>query len=244
MHLLAPDILAEARGLPVTISGAGVVLGGALWLTGWRLHRFWIVLFMTLSAGVSGLLSGSAPGAQPLVSAVLLAIAAGALALDLSRVLAFGAGGLALWVAVHAVVPSWDQPLVCFVAGGLVALLVFRTCIMALSSLAGALLMVYSGFCLLDRLGKLDMVAWSGKQSAWMSWACIALALLGWLVQLLAERRRSQREEARLAQEKQIIAAAREKEKEAKAKEKQKDKGLPKKPWWGWEVLQAMRKAG
>jgi MFS family permease len=242
MQLLAPDILAEARGLPVTVSGAGVVLGAALWLTGWRLHRFWIVLFLTLCAGVTGLLSGSAPGAQPLVSAVLLAIAAGALALYLSRVLAFAAGGLALWVVVHAAVPSWDQPLVCFIAGGLVALLLFRTCIMALSSLAGALLMVYSGFCLLDRLGKLDAVAWTGKGLPWMNWACVALALVGWLVQLLAERRRSAREEKVKAEEKQIITAAREKEREAKAK--QKDKGQSGKPWWGWEVLQAMRKAG
>lgn len=241
MQLLAPDILAEARGLPVTISGAGVALGLALWVTGWRLHRFWIVLVTTVLAGVFGLASGQAPGTQPLVSAVLLAVGAGALALDLSRVVAFAAGGLALWVFVHAAVPSWDQPLLCFIAGGLVALLLFRACIMALTGLAGTLLLAYSGFCLLDRLGKLDAVAWTGKHAGWLNWTCVAVALAGWLLQLLMERRRAGREEARKAEEKQILAQAREKEKEAKAKAK--DKPAPK-PWWGWEVVQAMRRAG
>jgi MFS family permease len=243
MQLLAPDILAEARGLPVTISGAGVALGLALWVTGWRLHRFWIVLGTTVLAGVTGLASGQAPGAQPLVSAVLLAVGAGALALDLSRVVAFAAGGLALWVVVHAALPTWDQPLLCFIAGGLVALLTFRACIMALTSLAGTLLLAYSGFCLADRLDKLDAVAWAGRHAGWLNWTCVALALVGWLIQLLLERRRARREEARQEQEKQILAQAREKEKEAKAKAKEKDKEKPK-PWWGWEVIQGLRRAG
>ena len=40
-----------------------LTLGLALWLTGWRLHRFWIVLATTLVAGITGLASGPAPGA-------------------------------------------------------------------------------------------------------------------------------------------------------------------------------------
>lgn len=247
MHLLAPDILEEARGLPVTLSGAGVILGLALWATGWRLHRFWVVLTTTLVAGIAGLASGPAHGSQPLVSAVLLAIGAGALALYLSRVVAFAAGGVALWVGVHAAFPTWDQPLACFIAGGLLALLMYRSCIMSASSLAGSLLAGYSGLCLLDRLGKLDAVAWSGKHAGWLNWACVALALLGWLVQLLMDRRRSELEEAQKAQEKEIIAKAREKEKETKQQEKTKKKEEGKqrlKPWWGWEVIQAMRRAG
>jgi MFS family permease len=249
MHLLAPDILAEAQGLSTTVSGLGLGLGLALWLTGWRGHRFWIVLCTTLLAGVFGLASGPAPGAQPLVSAVLLAVGAGALALDLSRVVAFAAGGTALSIVAHALAPTWNQPLACFVAGGLVALLLFRSCIMLLTSLAGTLLMAYSGFCLVDRLGKLDAVVWSGKHAGWLNWACVAVALLGWLVQFLLDRRRCQREEARKAEEKQIIAKVKEQEKEAKAKEKEKAREKQKgkgqtQPWWGWEVIQTMRRAG
>jgi hypothetical protein len=242
MPMLAPDILAEARGLPVAISGTGAALGLALWATGWWYHRFWIVLFTTLLAGIFALASGPVSGVQPLVAAVLLAIGAGALALHLSRVIAFAGGGLALWVGVHAVLPSWDQPLPCFIAGGLIALLVFRSCAMVMTSLAGTLLMCYSTLCLLDRLGKLDAVAWSGKQAGWLNWACVGLMLAGWLLQHTVERRRSEREQERKEAEAQIIAKAKEKEKE-KEKEKDRDKNKGK-PWWGWEALQALRKAG
>ena len=76
MPMLAPDILAEARGLPVAISGTGIALGLALWTWGWRYHRFWIVLFTTLLAGIFVLASGPPAGAQPLVAAVLLGTAA------------------------------------------------------------------------------------------------------------------------------------------------------------------------
>ena len=243
MPMLAPDILAEARGLPVALSGTGVVLGLALWGWGWSYHRFWIVLFTTLLAGTFVLASGPVSGAQPLVAAVLLAIGAGALALHLSRVFAFAGGGLALAAAVHALVPSWDQPLPCFIAGGLIALLLFRTCTMVLTSLAGTLLLGYSTLCLLDRLGKLDAVAWSGKHAGWLNWAAVGVMLAGWLLQHTVERRRSEREHQRQEAEAQILAKAREKEKEQK--EKEKEKGKPKgKPWWGWEALQALRKAG
>jgi hypothetical protein len=88
-----------------------------------------------------------------------------------------------------------------------------------------------------------DAVVWTDRQASWLNWACIALALLGWLVQFLLDRRQVQRAEARRAEEKQIIAKAKEKEREAKAKDKSKDQPKPT-PWWGWEVLTAMRKAG
>src|SRR6266849_4882114 len=86
VQLVAPDILAEARGLPTALSGTGVAFGLLLWALGWRLHRFWIVLATTVIAGVYGLASGTAPGVQPLVVALLLAVAAGMLALPLARV--------------------------------------------------------------------------------------------------------------------------------------------------------------
>jgi hypothetical protein len=243
MPMLAPDILTEARGLPVALSGTGVTLGLALWGCGWSFHRFWIVLATTLLAGTLVLASGPVAGAQPLVAAVLLAVGAGALALHLSRVIAFACGGLALAAAVHAALPSWEQPLPCFVAGGLIALLLFRPCIMVLTSLGGTLLMGYSALLLADRLGKLDAVAWSGRHAGWLNWACVGVMLAGWLLQHTVERRRGERDQQRKEAEAQILAKAREKEKEQK--EKDKDKGKTKgKPWWGWEALQALRKAG
>jgi hypothetical protein len=225
MQLLAPDILAEAKGLPAGYGVAGLVLGLLLWSFGWWGHRFWIVLSTTLLAGVFALSAGPPSGVQPLVVAVLVAVAAGALSLALSRVLVFAGGGLACWLAVHAAAPSWDQPLIVFLAGGLLALLLFRFWTMFLTSLAGTLLMAYSGLCLAGQLGKLDVVAWTGKNAAWLSWACLGVAAVGWLVQFLLERRRAERLRKRREQEEQLVAKAREKEKEKKPAPRPK-------PWW------------
>lgn len=188
MHLLAPDILAEARGLSVGLCAAGISVGLALWLLGWRAHRFWIVLFTTVGAGILGLLSGHAHGVQPLVAGLLLALAAGVLALAVVRIFAFLAGGLATWLAVQYLLPAWQEPLVSFLAGGLLGVLLFRVWTMALTGLAGTLLMAYSGLCLADRLGKLDAVALAEQSPVLLNWGCIGGALLGLVAQFVLER--------------------------------------------------------
>src|SRR5262245_64409788 len=105
MQLIAPDILAEARGLTGAISGTLCVLGFALWLFGWRWHRFWIVSGITLAAGLLGLNAGrAAGGTQIMAVGILLAVAAGMMALELAKVFAFVAGGCGAWVAVQWVV--------------------------------------------------------------------------------------------------------------------------------------------
>src|ERR1700676_2161328 len=95
MQLVAPDILSDACGLSVGLIILGMVLGVALWLFGWRYHRFWIVLITTVLAGIYGLYDAAVFRAQPLMAAVLLALVGGLLALALVRLLAFLAGGMA-----------------------------------------------------------------------------------------------------------------------------------------------------
>src|SRR2546429_98558 len=119
MHLFAPDLLEEARGLSVPVCALGIAVGLLLWLLGWFGHRFWIVLGTTLLAGVAGLYSGRLYGLQPMVTGILLAISAGLLALALVRFLAFAAGGAAACLVAHAVAPAWNEPVICFLAGGL-----------------------------------------------------------------------------------------------------------------------------
>jgi hypothetical protein len=189
MHLLSPGVLAEACGFSVAACATGLVLGLLLWLLGWRGHRFWIVLIATVSAGIWGLYSGPAFGAQPMAAGLLLAIAAGTLALALVRVVAFAAGGLAIWLVLRVVTPSWDDPLVCFLAGGLIGLVLFRLWTMALTSFAGTLLMGYSGLCLAHALGKLDAVAFSENNATLLNAACGGVALTGLALQFLLDRR-------------------------------------------------------
>src|SRR5262249_37063393 len=108
MHLIAPDIMAEARGLSPVIPALGATIGALLWLFGSYGQRFWIVLLLTLPAGIYGLCYGPAYGMQPMIAGLLLAVSTGTLGLALMRVLSFAAGGLAaLWLA-RLVAPTYD----------------------------------------------------------------------------------------------------------------------------------------
>ncbi len=191
MELVDPQILQDACGLSVGLLVAGMALGLALWLFGWKCHRFWIVLITTVLAGVYGLSDVPAFRAQPLIGAVLLALAAGLLALALVRLLAFLAGGMAGLLAVQAFFPQLGQHLLCFVVCGLVSLLLFRLSMMALTSLAGTILLSYSGLCLLNTYGSMDAVAWTEQGALLLNWICGLLALVGFAFQFLLDRRRS-----------------------------------------------------
>lgn len=195
MQLIAPDILAEAQGLSIALSGAGCAVGFFLWLTGWSWHRFWIVLVTTVTTGTAGLMLAPVYGMRPLVASLLVAIAGGVLALALVRVVVFAAGGVATYVAVHALAPpAWHEPLGWFLVGGLAGLLLFRLWTMALTSMSGALLLAYSLLLLLDRLGRLDAILVAEQRTALLNGACLATTVIGMIVQFLLERRRLRNE--------------------------------------------------
>ncbi len=191
MRLIAPDILAEAVGLSPVLCGAGLFLGLMLLLLGWRKHRFWIVLLGTVMAGIYGLSWAPAYGSQRFICGVLAAIASGILALALVRLVAFLMGGVAACLLVQVLAPSWHGPMVWFLVGGLLGVVLFRIWTMALTSLAGSVLMAYSGLCLADRLHKLQAVAWADRESLFLTWACAVVALLGVIWQYTSERRRA-----------------------------------------------------
>ncbi len=187
--LVAPDILKECMKLELPTLGLGLLVGALLWLVGGWGHRFCIVLVTTLIAGVVGLQCGPFWGMQPLVAGLLLAVAAGALALSLVRVVVFLAVGWGALYLADALLPGWKEPVACFVAGGLLGVVLFRIWIMAAASLAGTLLMVYAGLCLLGRLAKVDVEAWAETKGPLLNWACLSVAVLGILLQVLVQRR-------------------------------------------------------
>jgi hypothetical protein len=188
MYLIAPDILADACGLSVGQIWLIVPAGLVLWLLGWRSHRFWVVLFTTVIAGVYGLVAGADYQAPPLVAAVLLALSAGVLALALVRLFAFAAGGLAGVLLVHAAYPALHQPLITFLVCGLVSLLLFRLCAMALTSLGGALLLTSAALMLLNHYALLDAATYCEQSATLLNWVVSLLAFGGFVIQFALDR--------------------------------------------------------
>jgi hypothetical protein len=185
MYLIAPDILADACSLSLGLILLTVPIGVVLWLFGWWSHRFWVVLVTTVLAGVYGLQANLSP---PIVGAVLLALSAGVLALNLVRFVAFAAGGVAGLVLVQSVYPSLNQPLVAFLVSGLVCLALFRPCMMALTSLAGAVVLVAATLMLLNYYAVVDAPAWCEQSGPLVNWLTAGLAVLGWAAQLALDR--------------------------------------------------------
>lgn len=183
MQLIAPDVLAEARGLTAAMSGTICVLGFALWLFGWRWHRFWIVAGITLTAGLIGLNAGRTSGTQVMAVGILVAVAAGLMALELAKVLAFVAGGCGAWLAVQWVLPQAQELWAVFLSGGLFGLLLYRLWTMLLTSLIGALFAAHAGLLLLEPLLKFDAVAWAAGHVAALNGVVAGLVVLGILIQ-------------------------------------------------------------
>lgn len=190
MQLIAPDLLSEAHGLSFPFTAAGIAIGILLWVFGWRWHRFWVVLFTTVIAGIYGLSLPQAGGPRTFAIGLLLAVAAGLLAIDLSRFIAFTSSGLTCWYIVHLIVPAFHEPLICFLVGGILGILLYRLQLMLLSSFVGALIAGYFLLLLMETLSKDGFVAadWARANSLAINITVIVLALVGMAVQGQLER--------------------------------------------------------
>ena len=223
MQLIAPDVLAEARGLSPVLSGAGVVVGLLLWLCGWRWHRFWVVASVTVAGGLVGLHSGRASGGHLLAAGLLLAISAGVLALELARVVAFLAGGTAVWCALRALMPAAQELWIGFLLGGLLGVLLYRLWTTLLTSFVGILLGWHAGLCLLERFAKIDAASFAESHALILNGGVIAATVLGLVAQSLLER----------------WLARRKKKPKPVAPEKKPEPPKPEPPpepasWWDW----------
>ena len=239
MQLIAPDILAEARGLTGAMAGTICVLGAALWLFGWRWHRFWVVAGITLAAGLLGLNAGrSAGGTQIMAVGILIAVAAGMMALELAKVIAFLAGGLGAWLAVQWVLPQAQELWAVFLCGGLFGLLLYRLWTMLLTSLIGTLLAAHAGLLLLEPVLGFDAVAWSAAHVAALNGVAVGVVVLGILIQAAAAPEEGEKSKAADADGKKPEKKAEKKEKhEPEHHEEHKEEPKPKaeKPasaWW------------
>jgi hypothetical protein len=232
MDILSPeflaDILSEGRGLSPTIPGIGVAVGLLLWLMGSRGHRFWLSMAVTVIAGIAGLHAAPMMGVQPLVAGLLMAVCAGALALALVRLLVFTIVGVGSLAVAQAVTPGWNEPVIFFLAGGLISVVFFRLWVMALTSLAGTILIGYCGMCLAGSLGGVDVVSIAKDQGRLLVICGIAFAFLGVIFQFVVERRRAKKKQ-RLEEE---------------LEEEARYRVPPRRSWWFRDTPQTRRRAG
>jgi hypothetical protein len=228
MQLVAPDILEAAVDLSPALAVTALLIGALLWFVGGLTHRFWVVLGSTLIAGVVGLFVGKRFDMQPLVAGLLLAVSVGALALALFRVLLFIAAGSAIVWLAGIVAPSWDEPIACFLAGGLLGIALYNMCVIALSSFGGTLLMSYSGLLVAARFGNVDAVGLAVKHAPLLNWGLGTATVMGILVQFLILRRRKRQP----------------KEAEHHEEEKAPKPKKPERPPSLWERMIGQRKAG
>jgi hypothetical protein len=206
MQLIATDILADLCGLSLGLILLVLPVGLMLWLLGWWSHRFWIVLTTTVLAGLVGLNQANTWRAQPIVVAVLLAVAAGVLALALVRVIAFLSGGVAGLYLIQMLAPTFGQPAIVFLVSGLLSLLVFRWCFMALTSLLGSVCLLYAMLALLHFYQMLDALRWSEENRVLLNSVGGGAALAGFLFQMILHRRRMRRLREESGEEPGMIA--------------------------------------
>jgi hypothetical protein len=198
MHLIAPDILTEAHGLSVAVLATAIGLGLLLWLFGWRWHRFWTVVAVTVAGGLYGLVSGQSGGGHVLAMGLLLAVSAGLLALELARLFAFAAGGTAVWLAAGALFPTAREMGVFFLAGGLGGILFYRLWTMALTSFLGTILGGHAGLVLVGTATDFNAAVWADHNAVGLSVAVGLVSLLGVAAQGAQVRRHYYREEEEL----------------------------------------------
>jgi hypothetical protein len=169
------------------MSGTLCVLGLALWLFGWRWHRFWVVAGITLAAGLLGLNAGrAAGGTQIMAVGILLAVAAGMMALELAKVFAFVAGGCGAWLAIQWVFPQAQELWAVFLSGGLFGLLLYRLWTMLLTSLLGVLVLGHASLLLLELVLSFDAVRWAGNNQEALNGLVVGLVVVGIFLQSLA----------------------------------------------------------
>lgn len=212
MHLIAPEVLTEAHGLSPVLSGIGVALGLLVWLCGWRWHRFWVVVAVTLIGGLIGLQAGKSSGGHILAMGVLLAVSAGLLALELARVFAFLAAGSAVWMASSAIFPNGQELWVGFLIGGLLGVMLYRFWTMLLTSFVGVILCWHSLLCLLERFIAFDAAGFAAANARVLTGAGLAVTALGVVGQSWLERWYQRRKKRRkLEAEERIREEEREK---------------------------------
>lgn len=190
MQVLSPDVLADVLDLPMAALLVIMGVGAGLALTGWRWHRFWLTISVSLICGMVGLRQAQAWGIQqPILAGVLLSAAGGCLALSLARVALFLAYGLATWYAMKRLAPPYAIPAICICLGGIFSVLFYRFCVVLLTSVTGSVLLSYAGLAYAQQQNWFPMQTWLKEQTLAAHGALAVLCVITLMLQLYFWRR-------------------------------------------------------
>jgi hypothetical protein len=117
------------------------------------------------------------------------------------RVLAFAAGAVAGYLLVHTLAPTWNQPVVGILAGGLMGVVLFRVWIMALTSFGGTLLLGYGSLWMAHQPGGFSAADWAAEHVSLLNTLALTMTALGVLVQLFLDRLRARLQKQRKQRE-------------------------------------------
>ena len=120
-----------------------------------------------------------------IAAGILFAVSAGMLAMDLSRLFAFGVAGSTLWMVSQQVLPNFREPLIVFLIGGIVGILLYRLQIRLLTSFVGTLIAAHSVLLIVEAASneQFEPGPWAAANSLGLDIAVVGLTLLGIAVQ-------------------------------------------------------------
>jgi hypothetical protein len=195
MEIVSSKLVDKASELPSAVLVLTAAIGPLLWVLGWRIHRALFVAASTFVGGVYGLAHGATFGLYPVIAAGLMSLSAGGLAMATVRIGAFVVFGALLELAANATVaqqmvePSrvWLRVSAFFI-GGLLTLVCFRFLVIALTSMAGAYMLVLGGMAVALKHGELDTVAMASDRPGVVTAVWIGIGLLGVAGQYVLEK--------------------------------------------------------
>lgn len=204
MELVSSKLVQEASELPSIALVFTAALGPPLWILGWRIHRALFVAASTVLGGVYGLIHGPTLGMYPVVAAGLLSLSAGGLSLAVLRIGVFVVFGSLLEFAVRGSVAEHvdDQSQIwlrvtAFLIGGLLSLACYRFLVIALTSFAGAFVLLVGSMAFAVRQGELDTIALASERPRLITITWIVLGVAGGAVQYVLETYRVKDKKAR-----------------------------------------------
>jgi len=182
------EVLQAARGMSEAMLGTWLTLGLALWLFGWRWHRFWIACVAVFAAAAITWHWGSHwTRTPPMISAVVVALATAVIAVELARLVVFGLGGVTLLYLANQLLPDFRDVWLAFPLGGLVAVLLFRIGWILVTSLLGTWIATYALLLLIESVSTFDSVQWARNNSLPINIGMIIWILVGIICQLLID---------------------------------------------------------